>query len=77
MAEAYELYRDPASKPGSDSARAFRERYCHAVRIECIGVWDTESGHSSTLERHKAQPGRCAPANLMARLRSNNPLITR
>lgn len=41
--EAYALYRDrdPASKPGSDQAITFRAKYCHEVRIKCLGIWDT------------------------------------
>ncbi|GLC25690.1 DUF2235 domain-containing protein [Roseisolibacter agri] len=41
--EAYKLYRDrkPDAHPNSDAAVAFRDKYAHAPRIHCIGVWDT------------------------------------
>ncbi|MDA9764086.1 DUF2235 domain-containing protein [Opitutales bacterium] len=39
--EAYELYRDPFTKPGSQAAREFRKTHGERAPIEVLGCWDT------------------------------------
>jgi uncharacterized protein (DUF2235 family) len=41
--DAYELYRDrnDGSAPNAPRSKAFRTEFSRAVRIKCLGVWDT------------------------------------
>jgi len=41
IGEAYELYRDPDVKPGSDKAKEFRQAYGGNIDITLLACWDT------------------------------------